>query len=283
MNHIEPPDLAQPDLRQIILLAISEDLGAMDITADLVNATETVEARIISRESAIVCGQPWVDAVFAEIDAEVDLTWLVQDGDEVSPDQVLFSAQGRARSILTAERTALNFLQTLSGTATHTARLAKLITHTQTRLLDTRKTLPGLRRAQKYAVLCGGGANHRMGLFDAFLIKENHIRACGSIAGAISTARKNHPDKRVEIEVENLHEFRQAVDASPDWIMLDNFSLDDLTSAIASLNQPIKLEASGGIESEDDLVRIAETGVDYISVGALTKHLRAVDLSMRLL
>ena len=200
--------------------------------------------------------------------------------DRIDADTVIGEVTGSARSILTAERTMLNFVQTLSATATQTRELSRLIEHTETRLLDTRKTLPGLRLAQKYAVLCGGGINHRIGLFDAFLIKENHIRASGGIANAIANARQMHPDRRLEIEVESLEQFAEAVHAEPDWIMLDNFSLPDMKAAVDNLNKPIRLEASGGIESGDDLIKIAETGVDYISVGALTKHVHAVDLSM---
>ncbi|MBD3646796.1 MAG: carboxylating nicotinate-nucleotide diphosphorylase, partial [Pseudomonadales bacterium] len=238
-------------------------------------------ARGITRENATICGRPWVDEVLRQVDPAIEVTWSVADGDRVNPDQALFTAEGSARSLLTAERTALNFLQTLSGTATRTHHYASLIAHTDTRLLDTRKTLPGLRLAQKYAVACGGGENHRIGLYDAYLIKENHIAACGSIGGAIERARELHADKRIEVEVENLDQFAEAVHFRPDWIMLDNFSLQDLATAVSSLNEDIKLEASGGIENESELIAIAETGVHYISVGALTKHCTAVDLSMR--
>ena len=211
------------------------------------------------------------------------MNWLVDEGDAVVPDQPIFRVEGLARSILTAERPALNFLQTLSGTATTTYRYAELIKHTTSKLLDTRKTIPGLRRAQKYAVSCGGGENHRMGLYDAFLIKENHILACGSIGKAIAKAKKLFPQKRVEVEVENLSEFREALDAEPDWIMLDNFALEELKLAVSGTNGHVRLEASGGIEKDADLVAIAETGVDYISVGALTKHCNAIDLSLRMI
>lgn len=260
--------------------AIAEDLGDGDITASLVPNQKHVTATVITRESGVLCGQPWVDEVFRQINPELKLDWQASDGDTVSANQVLFTVSGLAQSILSGERPALNFLQTLSGTATATARYCKLIAHTSTTLLDTRKTIPGLRLAQKYAVTCGGGANHRIGLFDAFLLKENHIEACGSIPEAVAQARQTKPDARVEVEVESVQEFRIAVDAEPDWIMLDNFSLEDMRTAVAS-NTGIKLEASGGIETEADLVAIAETGVDFISVGALTKHIRAMDLSMR--
>lgn len=271
------------DLSLTVEVALGEDVGNGDITAELIDEATEAQAEVITRDAAIICGRPWVDEVFRQVDTDIAVDWLVTDGDAVAADQVLFRAAGRARSILTAERTALNFLQTLSATATRTRHYADLIRHTPARLLDTRKTIPGLRLAQKYAVRCGGGHNHRIGLYDAFLIKENHIIASGSIARAIERARRNHPDRRVEIEVENLDEFRAAVDAAPDWIMLDNFSLDDLATAVRSTNSDIKLEASGGIESDEDLVRIAETGVHYISVGALTKHIEATDLSMRLI
>lgn len=270
------------DLSVTVETALREDIGDGDISAELIDETSTAQAEVITREAAIICGRPWVDEVFRQVDAGVAVDWLVGDGDAAAADQVLFRASGAARSILTAERTALNFLQALSGTATRTRHYADLIRHTSARLLDTRKTIPGLRLAQKYAVRCGGGDNHRLGLYDAFLIKENHIIASGSIARAIERARQNHPARRVEVEVEDLDEFREAVDAGPDWIMLDNFSLDDLEAAVRSMNTDIRLEASGGIESDDDLVKVAETGVHYVSVGALTKHVEATDLSMRL-
>ena len=270
------------NLDQNVKLALSEDVGDVDITAQLIDAETQATADVITRDDAVICGVDWVNEVFKQVDPTLAITWYVKDSDIVEPNQKLFSAAGNARSILTGERPALNFLQTLSGTATATQRYAALIAHTQTKLLDTRKTLPGLRRAQKYAVKCGGGENHRMGLYDAFLIKENHIMACGSIAKAIARAKSLHPNKRIEIEVENLAELREAADAEPNWIMIDNFSLDDMRTAVEGTNNKIKLEASGGIETDDDLVAIAETGVDYISVGALTKHLRATDLSMRM-
>ena len=270
------------NLDQNVKLALSEDVGDVDITAQLIDAETQATADVITRDDAVICGVDWVNEVFKQVDPTLAITWHVKDSDIVEPNQKLFSAAGNARSILTGERPALNFLQTLSGTATATQRYAALIAHTQTKLLDTRKTLPGLRRAQKYAVKCGGGENHRMGLYDAFLIKENHIMACGSIAKAIARAKSLHPNKRIEIEVENLAELREAADAEPNWIMIDNFSLDDMRAAVEGTNNKIKLEASGGIETDDDLVAIAETGVDYISVGALTKHLRATDLSMRM-
>jgi nicotinate-nucleotide pyrophosphorylase (carboxylating) len=262
--------------------ALAEDLGSGDITASLIDAAQESTAQVFTREAAIICGRPWVDEVFKQIDPAVDLAWEVREGEAVRADTVLFQAQGKTRSLLTAERTALNFLQTLSATASQTHRLVQLVKHTKTSLLDTRKTIPGLRLAQKYAVATGGGVNHRIGLYDAFLIKENHIRGCGSIANAISRARELAPEARLEVEVETFTELREAIDAGPDWIMLDNFSIADTKRAVAETNSAVKLEASGGIENDDDLVKIAETGVDYISIGAMTKHCRAIDLSMLL-
>jgi nicotinate-nucleotide pyrophosphorylase (carboxylating) len=269
------------DLADNVSRALLEDCGTGDITAELIDAGTQASAHVITREAATLCGRRWVDAVFSALDPLLRVTWYAEDGEQVKPDQRLFTVQGQARGILTGERAALNFLQTLSGTATRTRHYAQLINHTETRLLDTRKTLPGLRRAQKYAVLCGGGTNHRVGLFDAFLIKENHIQACGSITLAIQRARQLYPDRRVEVEVEDMVQFGEAVKAAPDWMMLDNFELGNMREAVRLVGPAIKLEASGGIESESDLVSIAETGVHYISVGALTKHCQAVDLSMR--
>jgi nicotinate-nucleotide pyrophosphorylase (carboxylating) len=271
------------DLNQTVKFALAEDVGDVDITAELIDSENTATAEVITREEAVICGQPWVDEVFRQVDPKVKIEWQINEADLVEAERPLLRVSGLARSILTAERPALNFLQTLSGTATATHRYAQLISHTNARLLDTRKTIPGLRHAQKYAVSKGGGENHRMGLYDAFLIKENHILACGSINKAINRARQLYPGRRVEVEVENLDEFHKAVDAEPDWIMLDNFPLEDMLKAVASANRGIKLEASGGIEEDDDLVSIAETGVDFVSIGALTKHCQAIDLSMRLL
>lgn len=271
------------DLNQTVKFALAEDVGDVDITAELIDSENTATAEVITREEAVICGQPWVDEVFRQVDPKVKIEWQINEADLVEAERPLLRVSGLARSILTAERPALNFLQTLSGTATATHRYVQLISHTNARLLDTRKTIPGLRHAQKYAVSKGGGENHRMGLYDAFLIKENHILACGSINKAINRARQLYPGRRVEVEVENLDEFYKAVEAEPDWIMLDNFPLEDMLKAVASANRGIKLEASGGIEEDDDLVSIAETGVDFVSIGALTKHCQAIDLSMRLL
>ncbi|CAM3001763.1 carboxylating nicotinate-nucleotide diphosphorylase [Legionella worsleiensis] len=260
--------------------ALQEDIGTGDVTAALLPSRLVVEAEIISREAMLVCGQPWVNEVFAQVDPKIEIEWLVAEGDWLDKPATLCVLHGTASSILTAERTALNFLQTLSATATQTHHYVKKLAGTKTRLLDTRKTIPGLRKAQKYAVSCGGGVNHRMGLYDAFLIKENHIKACGSIAKAISLARATNQHVLVEIEVETLDELREALAAHPDRILLDNFSLDLLAQAV-QLNQPkyCELEASGGINS-DTIEDIARCGVDFISVGAITKSLKAIDLSL---
>jgi len=262
--------------------ALAEDRADNDITAQLIPNEQAAQASVISRQDAVVCGQPWVIETFRQVDADVNLSWHCSEGDEVVSDGLVFEATGPARSILTAERTALNFLQTLSYTASISRYYANLVKHTSVTLLDTRKTLPGLRRAQKYAVTVGGCANHRHDLNEAFLIKENHIAACGSIPAAIQTARSLYSDRRLEIEVENLVEFEQALAEKPDWIMLDNFSLEDLATAVERNAKQVKLEASGGIEDDNQLLAIAGTGVDYVSIGALTKHCHAIDLSMRL-
>ncbi|WP_299177999.1 carboxylating nicotinate-nucleotide diphosphorylase [uncultured Neptuniibacter sp.] len=262
--------------------ALQEDIGSGDITAQLIPAEQMATARIISRQNAVICGVDWVNEVFRQVDPELTLEWQVDDGDSVTRDQVLFWAKGSARNLLTAERAALNFLQTLSGTATISQYYADKVAGTSVKLLDTRKTLPGLRFAQKYAVTCGGCYNHRIGLFDAFLIKENHIMACGGIHAAIATAKKNEPGKPVEVEVESMGELEQALKAGADIIMLDNFSLDAMRESVTLTDGKAKLEASGGI-TDETLRSIAETGVDFISIGALTKHCQAVDLSMRLI
>ncbi|OCR21962.1 nicotinate-nucleotide pyrophosphorylase [Pseudomonas syringae] len=261
--------------------ALLEDIGSGDITAQLIPAERLAKATVISRDAAVIAGTAWVDAVFRQLDPRVAVHWQVVDGDRVKPDQVLFHLEGPARSLLTGERSALNFLQMLSGVATKAQHYADMVADTQVQLLDTRKTLPGLRLAQKYAVTCGGCHNHRIGLFDAFLIKENHIAASGGIAQAISAAHKIAPGKPVEIEVESLSELRQALDAGADIVMLDELSLDDMREAVTINAGRAKLEASGGI-NDQTLRVIAETGVDYISIGALTKDVKAVDLSMRL-
>lgn len=271
---------------QNVQTALEEDLGGAagrDLTAELIPEDTHAKARLICRESAIICGKPWVEAVFATLDENLSLNWNVEEGDSVEPNQLLLEISGNARAILTGERTAMNFLQTLSGTASITAQYVEQLAGTQCRLLDTRKTIPGLRAAQKYAVSIGGGLNHRIGLFDAFLIKENHIATAGGIAQAVNKARELEPSVKLEVEVESLDELKQALDAGADVIMLDNFTLEDMKRAVNTNREHSNkalLEASGNVSLET-LADIAATGVDYISVGALTKHVRAVDLSMR--
>lgn len=267
------------DLLSQVQHALAEDIGSGDITASLIPADTRVTAHIRSRESAVLCGTAWVDCTFHTLDPSLQIDWHVADGDSIEDGQNLVTLKGAARTILTGERTALNFLQTLSGTATESRRLATLVAHTRARILDTRKTLPGLRTAQKYAVLVGGCDNHRMGLFDAFLIKENHIAACGGIAEAVEAARALDTGKKIEIEVQNLDELACALDAGPDIVMLDNFGLEAIGAAVALNQGRAKLEASGGIGAST-LVKIAETGVDYVSIGSLTKHCRAIDFTL---
>ena len=273
--------LTQSDIAPLVALALKEDIGSGDITADLVGAHEQAFATVITREPGVLCGTQFVDAVFAAVDASLEVIWQKSDGDDLLTSDTLFTVSGAARSILTAERAALNFLQMLSGTASYSAKLAALVEGTSTRLLDTRKTIPGFRNAQKYAVACGGCLNHRFGLYDAFLIKENHIAACGGIQEAVEVARTNAPGKTVEVEVESLDELSQALDAGADRIMLDNFSLGDLQQAVTLNKGRAELEASGNV-TEATLRGIADTGVDFISIGALTKVVMPLDLSMRL-
>ena len=270
-------------LQQTVAAALSEDIGNGDITASLIPETQTTEARVMCREHAVICGRPWVDEVFRQVDAGIAVQWQRSEGQRVRPEDTVFVATGSARSLLTAERTALNFLQMLSGVATAAREYADLVQHTSVKILDTRKTIPGLRLAEKYAVRTGGCHNHRLGLYDAFLIKENHIRAYGGIAQAIAAARKAHPGHTVEVEVESLAQLEEALAAQADIVLLDNFSLE-LTRTAVDLNSRrgsgrAKLEASGGYNTES-LVAVAETGVDYISVGSLTKHVRATDFTM---
>ncbi|MDX7837381.1 carboxylating nicotinate-nucleotide diphosphorylase [Aeromonas caviae] len=283
--------MLQQDIRRAVRAALLEDLGdaltaldqpdaSADITAQLIPADRISTARVITREAGVFCGQPWVDEVFAQLGGEVKVEWKVQDGERLAPNQELFRLHGPARVLLTGERNALNFVQTLSGVATLTARYVAELEGTDCRLLDTRKTLPGLRSAQKYAVTCGGGKNHRIGLFDAYLIKENHILACGGIAEAISEARRLNPDKPVEVEVESLAELEQALAARADIVMLDNFDIPMMQKAVRLNQGRAKLEVSGNV-TLDTLAGYAATGIDFISVGALTKHVRALDLSMR--
>jgi len=264
--------------------ALTEDVGAGDLTAQLIPADQISRATVITREDAVLCGCAWFDEVFRQLDPGIRVTWSAHDGDRVHADQTLCTLEGSARALLTGERTALNFLQSLSGTATVTQHYVDAVSGTGCRILDTRKTVPGLRLAQKYAVSCGGGTNHRIGLFDAILVKENHIAAAGSIAAAISAARALAPDVMLEVEVENLGELSQALDGAVDRILLDNFSLEDMRAAVAATrehrNKGIELEASGNMSLET-LREVAATGVDFISVGSLTKHVRGIDLSMR--
>ncbi|WP_158894075.1 MULTISPECIES: carboxylating nicotinate-nucleotide diphosphorylase [unclassified Pseudomonas] len=281
MSSATPADLAQV-ITDNVAAALREDVGSGDLTAGLIPAQQHARARIITRDAAVVAGTAWVDEVFRVLDPAVEVRWQVADGERVAADQVLFELAGPARALLTGERSALNFLQLLSGTATRCRHYADLVQDTAVRLLDTRKTLPGLRRAQKYAVTCGGCYNHRIGLFDAFLIKENHIAACGGIAQAVAAARQLAPGRPVEVEVESLQELEQALSAGADIVMLDELSLADMRTAVALTAGRAKLEASGGV-NQDTLLGIAETGVDYISIGTLTKDVKAVDLSMRIL
>lgn len=272
-----------PDLPAQVARALVEDIGSGDVTAALIPAAATATATLITREAALLCGTAWVDETFRQLDPSVQVHWAFRDGDAITPNDVLCRLHGPARALLTGERTALNFLQTLSGTATLTRQYVEAVAGTGCRILDTRKTLPGLRLAQKYAVRCGGGHNHRLGLYDMVLLKENHIMAAGSVAAALTAARASAPGVPVEIEVETLDELRAALAAAPDVIMLDEFDDATMREAVALVrgHEPRpRLEASGGVDLAS-LRRIAETGVDYISIGSLTKHLRAVDLSLR--
>jgi len=272
------------DIESQVAAALREDVGSGDVTAQLVPPSQQVRGRVITRDAGILCGRAWVDETFRQLDASVRVTWHAADGDRLVPDQVLFDISGAARPVLTGERTALNFLQLLSGTATAARRFVDAVAGTGCTILDTRKTVPGLRSAQKYAVRCGGASNHRTGLFDQVLIKENHIAAAGSLTAAIAAGRRAAQGRKVEVEVESLEEFETALAAAPDIVMLDEFSLADMKAAV-ELNQargrPVQLEASGSVSLET-VRNIAATGVDFISVGSLTKHVRALDLSMRL-
>ncbi|MEN8763591.1 MAG: carboxylating nicotinate-nucleotide diphosphorylase [Thiogranum sp.] len=270
----------EAQIEQDVRRALDEDLGSGDITAQLIPEDRIWKASVYTSDPAILCGRNWFDAVFKQLDDKVDIRWYAADGEAIVPHQVICTLNGPTRCLLSGERTALNFLQTLSGTATLANTFAKRIADLNTRILDTRKTVPGLRRAQKYAVRCGGCHNHRMGLYDAFLIKENHIAAAGSIENAINTARALNKELAVEVEVENRQELEQALLAGADRIMLDNFTPEEIRQAVALTGRRAELEASGGI-ALDTLRQYAETGVDYVSIGALTKHIHAIDLSMR--
>jgi nicotinate-nucleotide pyrophosphorylase (carboxylating) len=265
---------------QTVATALREDVGSGDLTAQLIPADRTARATVITREDAVLCGTAWFDEVFRQIDPRVRVTWSAHDADLVRANQQLCALEGPARSLLTGERNALNFLQLLSGVATVTRKYVDAVEGTKCRILDTRKTIPGLRVAQKYAVKCGGGTNHRIGLFDAILVKENHIAAAGSIAAAVAAARRLNSKVLLEVEVENLTQLREALEARVDRVLPDNFSLEQMREAVKITNGRAELEASGNMSLET-LRAVAETGVDFISVGSLTKHVRAVDLSMR--
>ncbi len=267
-------------IAQDVADALAEDIGAGDVSAQLIPSDQHGNARIITRETAVIAGIPWFEEAFRQVDPTLQIDWAIGDGERADADSVLCRMRGNARSLLTAERNGMNFLQLLSGVATTTRAYVDATAGTKARLLDTRKTIPGLRRAQKYAVLCGGGVNHRIGLYDAYIIKENHIMAAGSIAAAVAAARQQHPELLIEVEVENLDQLRQAIDAGARRVMLDNFSLAQLRAGVDQAQGQVELEASGGVTLKT-IGDIAKTGVDYISVGALTKHVRAIDLSMR--
>ena len=281
MGDTKPQDFAA-SVAADVQRALSEDVGTGDISAELIDSSEQATAQVITRQPGVFCGKPWVEEICRQLDSNIEVRWSVNDGDAVEPDQELFLLKGSARSLLTLERTILNFGQLLSGTATLTRRYVELMGNTDSKLLDTRKTIPGLRLAQKYAVRCGGGHNHRLGLFDAFLIKENHIAAAGGISQAVLRARSQHPEIPVEVEVESLLELNEAMDAGADTALIDNFSLADTTTAVTVSRGTLKLEASGGID-EKTIGDIAATGVDYISIGNLTKQILPLDLSMRFL
>ena len=270
------------DLKNTVKQALAEDVGDGDLTAQLIGESTKASAKIITREQTVLCGKAWAEEAVFQVDPEVKTRWQFNDGEQVSSGEELVRLEGKARSILTAERTMLNFLQILSAVATKTRSLTERIKDTNTLLLDTRKTIPGLRLAQKYAVKIGGGQNHRVGLFDAFLIKENHIKAAGGISNAIKKAKRVNNSARIEIEVETIEELKDALEHKPDWILLDNFSISDMVRAVKIAKQKAKLEASGGISDADNLLEIAKTGVDFISMGELTKNIKAVDLSLLL-
>jgi len=267
-------------VRSNVTAALAEDVGTGDISAALIHSSEQAVARVITRDAGVFCGRLWVEETCRQVDPAISIDWQVADGAVITPDQPLFELSGSARSLLTAERTLLNFVQLLSGTATRTRHYVRLIEHTATRLLDTRKTIPGLRLGQKFAVACGGGHNHRLGLFDQYLIKENHIAAAGSVRAAVAAAKQQSAQSlRVEVEVESLEELNQAISAGADIALLDNFSLEDTRAAVATATGQIELEASGGI-TVDTITDIAETGVDYVSTGDITKQVTPIDLSM---
>lgn len=278
-----PIDLSEftLELGKIVALALEEDIRSGDVNAMLVAESATAKARVIARESGVICGRPWFDEVFRQLDESLELSWLVEEGDEVQADKCIAELSGSARTILTGERSALNFLQAISGTATASRQYSKAVQGLDITILDTRKTIPGLRLAQKYAVKIGGCNNHRLGLFDAFLIKENHILACGSIGAAVAQAKLSHPKLPIEVETENLDEVRESLEAGADRIMLDNFDSETLKLAVKQIGGRAEVEISGGIELKD-LAQLDLSGIDFLSSGAITKHVTALDLSMRI-
>lgn len=275
------PKFIAEDIPKCVARALTEDIGSGDISAQLIDGNQLATGRVISREKAVICGRPWVDEVFFQLDPAIVIDWHISEGDWVKENQTLFSISGNARVLLSGERCALNFLQTLSGTATTARQYANLTTQSKIRILDTRKTIPGLRLAQKYAVDIGGCSNHRIGLYDAFLIKENHIIACGGIANAVNKAKQMSPDKEIEVEVECLDELKQAVSAGADRVMLDNFTREQIMQIKAIDLGNTKIEVSGNV-TEHSLSQYLDTPIDYISSGSLTKNIQAIDLSMRL-
>ena len=277
MNFLQVP---QSIIEENVFNALKEDIGDGDITAELIPRDNMSLATVISRENCVFCGLDWFEETFRQIDSEILIDWFVDDGDNIEAEQIICTISGSSQNIVSGERTALNFAQTLSATATLSARYAKQVADTETEVLDTRKTIPGLRMAQKYAVSCGGCSNHRIGLFDAYLIKENHINACGGIKNAIEEARFHNPDLKAEVEVENMDELQQAIDAGADRVLLDNFDITNLKQAVDTCRGKIITEASGNI-TIDNINDVAKTGVDFISTGALTKDIKAIDLSMR--
>jgi nicotinate-nucleotide pyrophosphorylase (carboxylating) len=270
----------QSVIEENVFYALKEDVGDGDITAELIPNESVSLATVITRENCVFCGLGWFEETYRQIDDEILIDWFVSDGESIKADQVICTISGSSRNILTGERTALNFVQMLSATATISKKYAKKVKGTNTKVLDTRKTIPGLRMAQKYAVSCGGCENHRLGLFDAFLIKENHIKACNGIQNAVAEARFHNPDLKIEVEVENLDELQQAINAGADRVLLDNFDIDTLQQAVAICQGKVLCEASGNI-TLDNISDVANTGVDYISTGSLTKNIKAIDLSMR--
>ena len=274
------PEMLREVIEKNVRASLEEDIGNGDITASLISNQDYAQAIVVVRESAVLSGSLWFQKVFETLDPKIKVKWHFKDGDTIQAGDIVCEVIGSARTILTGERTALNFLQTLSGTATKTHCFVKALEHSTTKILDTRKTLPGLRLAQKYAVVCGGGYNHRMGLYDAILIKENHILACGSIVKAVAQAKRSNPSMRVEVEVESIEELQEAIDAEADMVLLDNFSLDNVKKAIAIVDNSLLIELSGGMDL-DKVAKLKDLGADFISIGTLTKDLHATDFSMR--